>query len=252
MIFITGDCHSDFSRFSTNIFYEQKEMTKDDVVIILGDFGGIWYEENSNYINKENYWLDWLNDKPFTTVFIDGNHENFNRLYNFPIKEWNGGKVHEIRSSIFHLIRGEIFILEGKKFFAFGGASSHDISDGILEYDNWRDEARKLEKQCKYNYRVKDLSWWEQELPIKEERENGINNLNKHNNSVDFILTHSPSASNIALLGHGLYEQDVLTKYLENIRINTNYSKWFSGHMHLNKQINDKEILLYEQIVRIL
>ena len=46
-IWITGDCHSDFHRFSIDVFPEQKEMTKEDVVIICGDFGGVWYQENS-------------------------------------------------------------------------------------------------------------------------------------------------------------------------------------------------------------
>lgn len=42
MIFITGDCHSDFRRFNKESFPEQKEMNKDDSVIICGDFGGVW------------------------------------------------------------------------------------------------------------------------------------------------------------------------------------------------------------------
>ena len=33
MIYITGDCHSNFERFNTWNFPEQKEMTKDDYVI---------------------------------------------------------------------------------------------------------------------------------------------------------------------------------------------------------------------------
>ena len=43
MIYITGDTHSDFRRFSRQIFPEQNEMSKDDYVMIAGDFGGIWY-----------------------------------------------------------------------------------------------------------------------------------------------------------------------------------------------------------------
>ena len=39
MIYVTGDCHADFTRFNTKIFPEQYEMTKDDYVIICGDFG---------------------------------------------------------------------------------------------------------------------------------------------------------------------------------------------------------------------
>mgnify|MGYP003248266971 CR=1 FL=1 len=30
MIYITGDCHADFHKFSTNAFPEQKEMSRDD------------------------------------------------------------------------------------------------------------------------------------------------------------------------------------------------------------------------------
>ena len=41
-IYITGDCHGDYRRFSAKRFPEQKEMTKDDCVIICGDFGGVW------------------------------------------------------------------------------------------------------------------------------------------------------------------------------------------------------------------
>lgn len=133
MIYITGDCHSDFSKFETDKFPMQTEMTKDDYVIICGDFGGIWsYEEESN---QEKDWLKWVNDKNFTTLFVDGNHENFTRLYNYPVEEWHGGKVHKIRDSVLHLMRGEIFDIDNKKIFAFGGAQSHDIQDGIVNLD---------------------------------------------------------------------------------------------------------------------
>lgn len=255
MIYITGDTHGDFRRFSIDIFPEQKEMTKDDFVIICGDFGGIWcQEDNRKALRNENYWLDWLDKKPFTTLFVDGNHDNFERLASFPEKEWNGGKIHEIRSSIFHLMRGEVFNLQGKTFFTFGGASSHDISDGILDYEdeNWRKKAQKLDKDGKYMYRVKGLDWWPEELPSENEMQNAKNKLKKINYEVDFVITHSPPASIIAILGSGTYEQDKLTVFLEDIRDELDYKYWFMGHMHVNKQINSKDLLLYEQIIRIL
>ena len=255
MIYVTGDTHGDFRRFSTDIFPEQKEMTKNDFVIICGDFGGIWcQEDNKKAMKNENYWLDWLDKKPFTTLFVDGNHENFDRLNSFPEKEWNGGKIHEIRSSIFHLMRGEVFNLQGKTFFTFGGASSHDISDGILDYkdENWRKEAQKLDKSGKFMYRVKGLDWWPEELPSKNEMGKGWISLEKANFKVDFVITHSPPGSIIAILGSGMYEQDILTVYLEDVRTKLDYKYWFMGHMHVNKQINSNNLLLYEQIIRIL
>ena len=134
MIYITGDTHSDFTRFTEDQFPIQSEMTKSDYVIICGDFGGVWtFEEESR---REKEVLDWLNERNFTTLFVDGNHENYTRLYNnYLVEEWNGGKVHRIRNSVLHLMRGEIFDIDNKKIFAFGGAKSHDIQDGILNLD---------------------------------------------------------------------------------------------------------------------
>ena len=100
MIYITGDCHGEFNKFSTAAFPEQKQMTKKDIVIVCGDFGGIWdTDKNSQH---ESYWLKWLDEKSYTTVFVDGNHENFSRLNNdFETVEVFGGKAHKIRNSIF-------------------------------------------------------------------------------------------------------------------------------------------------------
>ena len=134
MIYITGDTHSDFTRFTEDQFPIQSEMTKKDYVIICGDFGGVWTFEEESHREKEA--LNWLNNKSFTTLFVDGNHENFTRLYSYPVEEWHGGKVHKIRDSVLHLMRGEIFDIDGKKFFTFGGAKSHDIQDGILNLDD--------------------------------------------------------------------------------------------------------------------
>ena len=39
MIYVTGDIHADPSRFNMDNFPEQKEMNKNDFVIICGDFG---------------------------------------------------------------------------------------------------------------------------------------------------------------------------------------------------------------------
>lgn len=253
MVFCTGDIHGNPYRFSTMNFYAQKEFSgnKDEnVVIICGDFGIIWNRNEES--REEKYYLDWLEDKPFTTVFVDGNHENFDRLYEYPVKEWNGGKVHEIRPHVLHLMRGEVYEIQGEKFFAFGGASSHDIRDGVLDPFEDADLIRKWRNDYSKLFRINYVSWWKQELPSEEEMQNGIENLKKHDNKVDYIITHSPSASVIALLGKGLYEQDKLTKYLEEIRCNIEYKKWLAAHMHVDQAVNDKDILLYEQIIRII
>ena len=252
MIYITGDCHGDFDKFDIDIFPEQKEMTKDDFMIICGDFGGIWDKDISG--EWETKLLDKLDSKPFTTLFVDGNHENFDRLYSYPVEEWNGGKVHKIRPSVIHLMRGQVFTITiaGKKIFTFGGAKSHDISGGILEYDDpdFFNKRMALEENFK-SYRVNHYSWWEQELPSEEEMMEGITNLQAYGNEVDFIVSHCCAASTQALIGGGKYKRDYLNEYLEKIRQSVQFKKWFFGHYHNNRSVNAQEILLYEQIMRI-
>lgn len=246
-IYITGDTHGDVRRFNTTSFYEQKEMTKDDYVVILGDFGLIWDWRGES--REERNWLNWLEDKPFTTLFIDGNHENHDRLNEMLVENWCGGKIHKVRPSVIHLMRGQVFAMDGLKIFTFGGASSHDIKDGILEPGDTR--IKRWSKDYGKLFRVNKQSWWERELPTEEEMQEGRDNLAKNNWIVDYVLTHCTSASTTALMGEGLYGQDILTRYLQELKEKLTYKKWFFGHHHIDKQISTDEICLFEQIIRI-
>ena len=225
-------------------------MTRNDFVIILGDFGGIW----SN-TKEEKYWLDWLNDKPFTTLFVDGNHENFNMLDTFPVIDFHGGKAHKIRDNIYHLMRGYVFDICDKKFFAFGGASSHDIRDGILDpndfvdMDDFRDTYRRWQKYGKM-FRVRGVSWWNQEMPNDEEMERGRQSLKAVNNEVDFVISHCAPQEVASVMG--FTARDKLTWYFNQLLWDgLKFTKWLFGHYHTNKQIMSKFICLYEQIIRI-
>lgn len=251
MIYITGDCHAEFRKFSTDNFPEQKEMTRDDYVIVCGDFG-IWHDTP-----EERYWLDWLSKKSFTLLFVDGNHENFDRLYGdeFPTVEFHGGKAHRIRDNVFHLMRGYVFDLCGKKFFAFGGASSHDIDDGILDEDNFedyeefRDTINRWYKQRKM-FRINHISWWEQELPTEEEMQFGLKTLGENSNKVDFIISHCCPQQIALVFSRGCYQADDLTRYFNVIADTVDFTRWFFGHYHDNQVVMSKFIMLYEQIVR--
>lgn len=244
MIYITGDTHSDFSRFTEENFPIQSEMTKDDYIIICGDYGGVWtFEEESR---REKEALDWLNNKNFTTLFVDGNHENYTRLYNYPIEEWKGGKVHKIRDSVLHLMRGEIFDIDNKRIFAFGGARSHDIQDGILNLDE-EEKIYEYRKRGAY-FRIRDFSWWDLELPTKQEMENGIKNLEKINYKVDYIISHC-CPTNVQALINSAYKRDILTDYLQQISEKCTFKRWYFGHYHDYKQVNSQFTLLYENTV---
>ena len=157
LIYITGDTHIpvDIGKLSVKKFPEQRKLTKNDYLIICGDFGGLW-----NGSKEENYWLDWLNDRSFTTLFVDGNHENFDMLNSLPTKEFCGGTVHKISDSIYHLMRGMVYIIGNKKIFTFGGATSHDKE-----------------------HRIEGKSWWNEEMPNEDEIEIAKNNLKANKNS---------------------------------------------------------------------
>ena len=67
-------------------------------------------------------------------------------------------------------MRGEIFKIDGNLSFTFGGASSHDIQDGILNLD---EEERIYEyRKIGAYFRIRDFSWWDLELPTNEEMTN--------------------------------------------------------------------------------
>ena len=110
---VSGDCHGDFSRFRSHHFPEAAELSKKDYVIVLGDMGILWDQEESESELEDLRFFERL---PFTTLFIDGNHENFDRLNALPVTTWHGRKVHRISGSLIHLMRGQVFDLEGKTF----------------------------------------------------------------------------------------------------------------------------------------
>ena len=146
-------------------------------------------------------------------------------------------------------MRGEIFDIDGRKFFAFGGAKSHDIQDGILNIDE-EERIYEYRKRGAY-FRIRDFSWWDLELPTDEEMQNGINNLEKVNYKVDYVISHCCPTSIQALLSSGTYKKDYLTDYLQEISEKLDFRKWYFGHYHDNKQVNDQYVLLYEDIISI-
>ena len=246
MIFITGDCHGDYRRFSTDIFPEQREMTKDDFVIVCGDFG-FWDESG-----EQKYWRKWLSGKPFTTLWVDGNHENYDLLKTCRVEQWKGGRVQFIAPDIIHLMRGQVYEIEGLRFFTHGGARSHDISGGILEPDDpeFKRKKKKLDRGWE-PYRINHLSWWKEEMPDESEFDEGSRNLDQCGWSVDIIVSHCCATSVQQLVCGDQCESDDLTEYFEMIKDRCEFGKWLFGHYHKNQNVGKKFTVLYEQIVRI-
>ena len=249
-IFVTGDIHGDPRRLSSEIFREQKEMTKDDAVCILGDFGLVLYPEETEL---EALFLDWLNGKNFTTVATLGNHENYDRIGRLPIEEHFGGPVRVLRPSIFLLESGYIYTISGRTVFNFNGAASHDIRDGLLDVNDpkWREKAVRMQEEGKYLFRVKGYSWWPQEVESDDAvYQRGMDALEAVNYDVDFVFTHCAPTSLEERMG--FHEHNRLTDYLQTIHEKLpERTQWLFGHYHTNRTVDIGRYCLYEQIVQI-
>ncbi len=222
MFAITGDTHGeiDIGKLNTKKFLEQKIMTKSDYLIICGDFGCIWSGDQ-----RDEYWLKWLNEKPFTTLFVDGNHENFSILNTYPVVDFYGGKAHQVKPSVYHLMRGEVFEINGKKIFAMGGASSHDKE-----------------------HRREGISWWPEEMPSDAEYNHALETLDKHNWCVDMVISHCAPDSMQKQVADW-YEHDKLTNFLQIVKHDLIYGGWYFGHYHVDKKLNGEGLAMYNEIV---
>ena len=213
MLRFTGDTHGEQGRFCNFWAIGEEEWTEEDTLIVCGDFGYIFKNDS-----VENIFLNELEKKKYNICFCCGNHENFDALEQYAIEEWNGGKVHRIRKNIFHLMRGQIYTIENKKIFSFGGAYSID----------------------RY-MRTEHISWWKQEIPCDEEYDEAIRNLELHNHKVDYIVTHTAPREIIRRMGYYPDAHDAeLTGFLEWVMYEVKYEEWFFGHWHRDEQIDEK------------
>lgn len=227
MIYVTGDTHGLEDFYKLHLFAgEHPELTLNDYVIIAGDFGAIWGEQTL----VEN--LRYYTELPFTVLFVDGNHENFDLINSYPVEIWNGGKVHKIKPNVIHLMRGQIFEIEGKTIFTFGGATSID-----------RD------------YRIAGRSWWLQELPTYEELDEGIANLKRYGNKVDYIITHSCGQRALMYPRLRIYAGVKIacpeSHLLSNFEDTVEFKHWYFGHFHIDAQLSDKYTVLMHNIVKL-
>ena len=229
MIYITGDTHGDVTRFTDLTVPEHGSFCENDKIIVCGDFGFVYYgEQDKEEQLKENENLDCLAKCPFEILFVDGNHENFDRLESseFPVEQRYGGTVRRIKDNIFWLTRGQIFDIEGKTFFMMGGAYSID----------------------KY-MRTAHRSWWERELPSNDEYRTAIQNLKNTDNQVDYIITHTCPVSSIIQMRMTPSQKDLeLTGFLDWIRHDVTYKHWYFGHWHDDKKITEKDTLCWFQM----
>ena len=213
-IYLTGDTHGDLKRFGTKNFPEQKEMTKEDIVFQLGDFGVIWGPQS---INEEIYWMEWLADKPWTTIVVAGNHENWEKIESLPETELFSGKMWEYETqngSVYFVKPGEILEIDDKKFLCIPKATSIDKMD-----------------------RTEGRSWWPGEVLSYEQEKNTMDNLDGVDWKVDYVLSHTCPVTVIGSVIHQtVYTEGKfacpVSKFLDFIEEDLIFDAWWFGHFH--------------------
>ena len=224
-ILITGDTHGTYDIGKLTQFFENAEdsYTKEDFLIICGDVGvcSVAGKANSDATRKV------LRELPVTVLFIDGNHENFNELNSYAEEQWHGGKVHIIEDDIIHLMRGQVFYIEGNLFFTFGGGYS-------------------LDKMS----RSEGIDWFPEEMPSKAEYQEGMDNLEQADFQVDYVITHTAPTDVAWELGFDQIDGEMdLRQYLHRVSEWTEFSGWYFGHFHVDELVDDRYYCLYDEVV---
>ncbi len=218
-IFVCGDTHGlpqDTKKLNGKNFPEQKELTKDDVLIQLGDFGWVWYEIGVN--KEQEYWLDWLAEKNYTLAVVLGNHENYDIIEGFPLIEKWGNKLNILKrkkGEIYFFRRGAVYLINGRKILTIGGAESIDRFS-----------------------RTAHISWWEQEVLSLEETNGCLDEVAEHDAKFDYVLTHTCPAKYVEKF---TYEEVKIScyvaKFLDHIDDMVSCKKWHFGHFHQDKSV---------------
>lgn len=207
---VFGDPHG-----RPDVIWEVIQNTLGSINICVGDFGHGFI---GDYCSEEKFY-DYIAEQDTLILFVDGNHEDFSKLNSLPVSIWNGGKVHMIRHNLIHLMRGEVYTINEKHIFTFGGGHSFDITK-----------------------RTKGIDWWPEENIREEDKINAEKNLGKFNHKIDFCITHTAPIKTVDELVRkypktkrkkGIEEFEI-TDYLQSIVKSTEFSKWYFGHFHVD------------------
>ena len=219
LIWLTGDKHGQITPFSENSKY--KKIKKNDTLIVCGDFGFLW-----NKSKQETKNLKWLTKRKYTIAFVDGSNDNYDIISEYPIEDWNGGKIRRISKNIVYLMRGELYDIENTKVLSFGGS--------------FNDNNSNEETYCLENA-----------YPTKQQIDNVINNIKKVNGEIDLIITHEAPNSIKSCLCNNKDEHNTFTNILEEIRVHSNFKKWFFGKYHIDKIIPPKYYAVFEDLIKL-
>ena len=219
------------------------------------------YEEWRKERSRKNYRQNWVMKIGVKVLFLNSDEISERERGEDVISDETvhveedailSSEIHDLHAALSQLDPAS-YEIGGKTFFTMGGAKSHDVEDGILDPadPNFHAQQSALKRSGRNRFRVLGRSWWPEELPSDEEYHTALKTLERTNWQVDYVITHCASTS-ITLSMNRHNEADHLTEFLEMVDRRLEYEYWFFGHFHDNRSVDQKHILLWEQIVQIL
>lgn len=230
LVYVTGDTHREFNRIA--LFCKRMNTSVDDIMIILGD-AGINYFENQGDVQLKEI----LSRLPITLLCVHGNHEARPSLERgYKLIDWHGGKAYaeEKYPNLVFAKDGEVYQFQTadgiKTCMAIGGAYSVDKEYRLL----------------------RGLHWFPDEQPSEAIKGFVEEQLEKHNWNIDYILSHTCPLKYepVEWFLRGLNQSKIdksTERWLDEIENKLAYKKWYCGHYHGNKKI-DRMQFMFESV----
>ena len=218
MVYVTGDMHGDPTRLHDRAL---RRLKKGDTLLVCGDFGYIWKGDEA-----ERRLLKKWGKRKYTVAFLDGAHENFDRLDAFPVSDWNGGRVQVIGGNLLHLLRGEVYTLEGKTYFVLGGSEEPE---------------REMRQSAN--------TWFEREMPTEQELRHAIERLTAHGGRVNYMITHEPSAKVGGQLITRTRELNGVHLFLSLLEETVQFDHWYFGALHMDKPVSRRHTAVFRRVL---
>lgn len=222
---LVSDTHGDYDihKLTTSAFPDQRNLTRDDVMVIMGDAGVCW-----DGGKQDRYIQRWHENKNYTTLFIRGNHDNMDLIKKLSVVDKFNGKVYQVSPHVFYTVSGEIYDICGYKCLAINGADSHDM------------EIRKA-----------GVNWWADEGVSHEAIVKAKFKLYEYDNKIDFLFAHTGGSYNTIMISP-TFKPTPSDRELDEILKVAEFKRFYFGHYHQDKWTRENCHCLYNKVYEII
>ena len=222
MLYVTGDLHGDMSRMREP---DLKRLKKDDALLVCGDFGFVW--DGSAAEQKQ---LHKLAKSRYQLLFCEGTHDNLDLLAQYPQVEFAGGSARHLGGNLYYLQRGQIYLLQNKRIFVFGGGETSDL-DG----------------------RQQGVNWWEQEMPDEAQLQQTRQRLAECDYTFDYAITHECCGQLKRFLQVQQQNPEErlnrLNCFFDELVARATFSHWYFGCYHIDRDLSPTQTAVYRQLL---